>query len=93
MALSKSEMMTISSIMLKADHRKMEQIADMFNEARRMQAAVKKHQFTIGDKVAFVNRRNGRIEGVVTKKLRSNLVVKTSEGQQWRVSPAALQAA
>ena len=45
------------------------------------------------DKVAFVNRRNGRIEGVVTKKLRSNLVVKTSEGQQWRVSPAALQAA
>ena len=58
-----------------------------------MQAAVKKHQFTIGDKVAFVNRRNGRIECVVTKKLRSNLVVKTSEGQQWRVSPAALQAA
>ena len=34
MALSKSEMMTISSIMLKADHREMEQIADMFNEAR-----------------------------------------------------------
>ena len=48
--------------------------------------------FAIGDKVSFVNNKQGLITGVITKKLRSNLVVKTEQGN-WRVSPGALQAA
>ncbi len=92
MALSKKEMMTISSIMLKANPAEMDQIAQMFNEARKLQSAQKKMMFAIGDKVSFVNNKQGLITGVITKKLRSNLVVKTEQGN-WRVSPGALQAA
>tara|TARA_B110000285_G_scaffold228945_2_gene292814 strand:- start:449 stop:730 length:282 start_codon:yes stop_codon:yes gene_type:complete len=93
MNLTSKEITTISSILQKADGAAMKTIVDMFNEARKIKNSISSIEFQVGQNVYFINKKAGRIEGKIVKKLRTNIQLKTSAGQLWRVTPSLLKRA
>jgi hypothetical protein len=70
------------------------QFVAAINEHRRRKTFVVKAAFRNGDKVEFLNRRNGlTVEGVITKICPKNIMVRQTNGSNltWRVSPSLLK--
>ena len=89
MSLTKTEMNAVTKIMMAQDKAGMDQFVEIFNNCRKLQNSNASVAYTIGQRVYFNNKKQGRIEGVIVKKLRTNIQVKTDNGI-WRVSPAAI---
>ena len=51
-----------------------------------------KRLFKIGDKVFFLNKKKGKVEGMVTKINKKYIIVDETHGMMsWRVSPTLLE--
>ena len=64
----------------------------MIEAIRARQSAVQLEEgakFSVGDKVSF-EEKYSTVSGIIQKINRKTIVVKTSQGQQWRVSPSLL---
>ena len=85
---------------LDIDHLTHGQLVDLHNRvvARlKMLDTIKDHaamlNFSIGEQVSFQPPGRGVVTGILAKYNQKTVMVITSEGQQWKVSPAYLQKA
>lgn len=68
-------------------------IINAINTKNRMLAMVAQAAFSKGDKVEFVNRRNGlTVKGKVVSIMVKNIKVLSDQGVTWTVSPQLLRA-
>ena len=90
--LNTSEMVRIRQLFAKADGDDFNEIANMFNEARRSFAHRQARSFVKGQKVEWVGKR-GLMSGVITKVNRKNVVVDAGAQGMWNVTATMLKAA
>ena len=90
--LSKSQMSKIQSLFIEASDEQMQEIAQMFNDARSIKTARAARAFKVGQHVSWTGRR-GAMSGQVIKVLKKNIRVKTEADGIWNVAASLLKAA
>lgn len=90
--LNKSQMATISMMFAEASDEQMQEIAQMFNDARSIKTARAARTFKVGQHVSWTGRR-GAMSGKVIKVLKKNIRVKTEADGIWNVTASLLKAA
>jgi|TARA_R100000455_G_C6167483_1_gene50270 sRNA-binding protein len=90
--LSKSQMSKIQSLFIEASDEQMQEIAQMFNDARSIKQARAARTFKVGQHVSWTGRR-GAMSGQVIKVLKKNIRVKTEADGIWNVAASLLKAA
>ena len=90
--LNKSQMITIQSLFSSASSDQMQEIAQMFNDARNIKTARAARTFKVGQHVSWTGRR-GAMSGQVVKVLKKNIRVKTEADGIWNVAASLLKAA
>ena len=90
--LSKSQMSKIQSLFIEASDEQMQEIAQMFNDARSIKTARAARTFKVGQHVSWTGRR-GAMSGQVIKVLKKNIRVKTEADGIWNVAASLLKAA
>ena len=90
--LKDREMVQIRQLFAGASGEQFNEIANMFNEARRSYAHRQARTFKKGQKVEWIGKR-GPMSGVITKVNRKNIVVDAGAQGMWNVTATLLQAA
>lgn len=90
--LNKSQMSKIQALFVEASDEQMQEIAQMFNDARNLKAHSAARSYSIGQKVKW-NGRRGSMSGTVIKVLKKNIRVKTESDGVWNVTASLLEAA
>lgn len=87
--LSKSQMSKIQSLFIEASDEQMQEIAQMFNDTRRIKAAQAARSFKVGQQVTWFGKK-GQLSGVVAKINRKNVVVNAGQNGMWNVTASML---
>ena len=90
--LNSSQMSKIQSLFIEASDEQMQEIAQMFNDARSIKTARAARTFKVGQHVSWTGRR-GAMSGQVIKVLKKNIRVKTEADGIWNVAASLLKAA
>ena len=90
--LNSSQMSKIQSLFIEASDMQMQEIAQMFNDARSIKTARAARTFKVGQHVSWTGRR-GAMSGKVIKVLKKNIRVKTEADGIWNVAASLLKAA
>ena len=90
--LNKYQMSNIQALFVEASDEQMQEIAQMFNDARNLKAHSAARSYSIGQKVKW-NGRRGSMSGTVIKVLKKNIRVKTESDGVWNVTASLLEAA
>lgn len=90
--LKDREMVQIRQLFAGASGEQFNEIANMFNEARRSYAHRQARTFAKGQKVEWIGK-NGPMSGVIAKVNRKNIVVDAGAQGMWNVTATLLQAA
>ena len=85
-------MSKIQALVVEASDEQMQEIAQMFNDARNLKAHSAARSYSIGQKVKW-NGRRGSMSGTVIKVLKKNIRVKTESDGVWNVTASLLEAA
>lgn len=93
MALTTSEMQTLSSLVSKMDQSELKLLADLYNSQSRFIQGNMASTFRVGDKVKWMSKYGRTIEGTITKVNTKTIKVSTSSDGQWSVSPSLLKKA
>lgn len=95
MALTKDEQDQLLALVLKIETKA--EAMPLYNHVRHLvrdlssdEAAAKKRQFTVGDKVWFDAKTRGIVRGTITKIMTKNVKVKADSGMSWTVFPTFL---
>ena len=84
-------MSKIQSLFIEASDMQMQEIAQMFNDARRTRAAKAARSFKVGQQVTWFGKK-GQLSGVVAKINRKNVVVNAGQNGMWNVTASMLVA-
>ena len=84
-------MSKIQSLFVEASDEQMKEIAQMFNDARRMKAAQAARSFKVGQQVTWFGKK-GQVSGVIAKINRKNVVVNAGQNGMWNVTASMLVA-
>jgi len=90
--LSKSQMSKIQALFVEASDEQMQEIAQMFNDARSIKTARAARTFKVGQSVSWTGRK-GAMSGKVIKVLKKNIRVKTEADGIWNVTASLVKAA
>jgi sRNA-binding protein len=90
--LNKSEMSKVQAFLVEASDEQMQEIAQMFNDARNLKVARAARSFTVGQSVKWTGKR-GSMSGTVIKVLKKNIRVKTKADGIWNVTASLLKSA
>ena len=90
--LNTSQMSKVQSLLIEASDEQMQEIAQMFNDARSIKVARAARSFTVGQQVTWTGRK-GAMSGEVVKVLKKNIRVKTRADGIWNVTASLLKAA
>ena len=89
--LNKSEMSKIQAFLLEASDEQMNEIVQMFKDARSLKVARKARSFTVGQQVRWFSKR-GAVSGSIIKINRKNIVVDAGQYGKWNVTASLLEA-
>ena len=90
--LNTSQMSKVQSLFIEASDEQMQEIAQMFNDARSNKTARAARTLKVGQHVSWTGRR-GAMSGQVIKVLKKNIRVKTEADGIWNVAASLLKAA
>ncbi len=90
--LNTSQMSKVQSLFIEASDEQMQEIAQMFNDARNIKVARAARSFKVGQHVTWTGRK-GAMSGEVVKVLKKNIRVKTRADGIWNVTASLLKAA
>ena len=89
---SKKLLMEIQSKIMGLDNDDLNNLIDTIKFRRNQIQQEAKRLFKVGDKVFFLNKKKGKVEGMVTKINKKYIVVDETHGMMsWRVSPTLLE--
>ena len=89
---SKKLLMEIQSKIMGLDNDDLNNLIDSIKFRRNQIQQEAKRLFKVGDKVFFLNKKKGKVEGMVTKINKKYIIVDETHGMMsWRVSPTLLE--
>tara|TARA_Y100000310_G_scaffold191457_1_gene191446 strand:- start:223 stop:504 length:282 start_codon:yes stop_codon:yes gene_type:complete len=89
---SKKLLMEIQSKVMGLDNDDLNNLIDSIKFRRNQIQQEAKRLFKVGDKVFFLNKKKGKVEGMVTKINKKYIIVDETHGMMsWRVSPTLLE--
>jgi len=90
MALTKAEVVRLNSLILKADADQLSDAVEVFKMAREKNSLKAKASFRLGMAVEWVGKR-GRMNGVIEKINRKNIVVDAGYNGRWNIPASMLK--
>ena len=89
---SKKLLMEIQGKIMGLDNDDLNNLIDSIKFRRNQIQQEAKRLFKVGDKVFFLNKKKGKVEGMVTKINKKYIIVDETHGMMsWRVSPTLLE--
>jgi uncharacterized protein YkvS len=90
MALTKTEVARLNSLILKADANQLSEAVEVFKMARSKNSMEAKASLRVGMAVEWVGKR-GRMNGVIEKINRKNVVVDAGYNGRWNIPASMLK--
>jgi pseudouridine-5'-phosphate glycosidase len=78
---------------MKMNREELNEVTRMIKARRAQLATIATTQFKVGDKVVFATEHNKKIEGLIEKINRKNIIVNAQQNGRWNVAATLLNAA